>query len=89
MPQLSITCPQCGATSTHPTDIADGYCGRCHEFTTRRPSTLAAQVLAAAIAVTCPICGAEPQAPCTWAGRDPLNDPDISHHARERAAPPE
>lgn len=26
-------CPACGATSVHPDDIAQGYCGRCHAFT--------------------------------------------------------
>jgi ribosomal protein L37E len=29
----SITCPRCGATSYHPEDIALGYCGRCHDYT--------------------------------------------------------
>lgn len=29
----TITCPRCGATSTRPKDIEQGYCGRCHEFT--------------------------------------------------------
>lgn len=27
------TCPQCRLTSHHPTDIAEGYCGRCHDWT--------------------------------------------------------
>lgn len=31
--QPSITCPICGATSYHPVDRQQGYCGRCHEFT--------------------------------------------------------
>jgi ribosomal protein S27AE len=31
----SITCPRCGATSYHPEDVREGYCGRCHEFTGR------------------------------------------------------
>ena len=26
----SFTCPECGRTSYHPTDIAEGYCGACH-----------------------------------------------------------
>lgn len=26
-------CPRCGAQSSHPEDIANGYCGRCHAFT--------------------------------------------------------
>jgi len=29
----SITCPVCGATSYHPADKEQGYCGRCHGFT--------------------------------------------------------
>ena len=31
--QASITCPVCGMTSYHPVDIAEGYCGNCHDFT--------------------------------------------------------
>lgn len=31
--QPSITCPVCGMTSYHPTDIAEGYCGNCHSWT--------------------------------------------------------
>lgn len=30
----SITCPVCGRVSYHRTDIAEGYCGFCHEYTT-------------------------------------------------------
>ena len=29
----SITCPQCGMRSYHPTDVKTGYCGTCHAFT--------------------------------------------------------
>ena len=32
--QPSITCPVCAATSYHPEDIRQGYCGQCHAFTT-------------------------------------------------------
>lgn len=28
----SITCPRCGAVSFNPHDIAERYCGRCHQF---------------------------------------------------------
>jgi ribosomal protein S27AE len=28
-----FVCPRCGAISAHPTDIAQGYCGRCHDWT--------------------------------------------------------
>ena len=30
----SITCPRCGAVSYNPHDIAAGYCGQCHDWTT-------------------------------------------------------
>lgn len=29
----SFTCPRCGRTSWHPVDVAEGYCGRCHDWT--------------------------------------------------------
>lgn len=29
----AFTCPRCGATSSHPEDLANRYCGRCHAFT--------------------------------------------------------
>lgn len=29
----SITCPRCGAKSYHPEDVRQGYCGRCHWWT--------------------------------------------------------
>ena len=33
MPPLNtITCPKCGAVSHNPRDVAERYCGRCHEF---------------------------------------------------------
>ncbi len=28
-----FTCPDCGAVSYHPEDLAHGYCGACHAFT--------------------------------------------------------
>lgn len=28
-------CPRCGKRSEHPVDLAEGYCGRCHDFTAR------------------------------------------------------
>lgn len=30
---LSITCPVCHMTSHNPNDIAEGYCGHCHRWT--------------------------------------------------------
>jgi hypothetical protein len=32
-PSPTFTCSQCHTVSTHPDDIANGYCGRCHAFT--------------------------------------------------------
>jgi len=31
--QESITCPVCGRTSYNPTDIREGYCGACNDWT--------------------------------------------------------
>ena len=28
----SFTCPQCGRVSHHPQDVANRYCGACHQF---------------------------------------------------------
>lgn len=30
-----FSCPRCAATSLHPEDLREGYCGRCHDFTGR------------------------------------------------------
>lgn len=35
--QESITCPECGMTSYNPNDVREGYCGNCHDFTSRVP----------------------------------------------------
>ena len=32
-PKPSITCPVCGMTSHHPTDVEMGYCGNCRGYT--------------------------------------------------------
>lgn len=32
-PQNSFTCPICGMTSFNPSDVANEYCGNCHDFT--------------------------------------------------------
>jgi ribosomal protein S27AE len=32
-PLLRFICPDCGKSSSHPDDIANGYCGNCHAFT--------------------------------------------------------
>ena len=32
-PPASVTCPRCGRTSHHPADVAHGYCGACHDWT--------------------------------------------------------
>jgi NADH pyrophosphatase NudC (nudix superfamily) len=28
----AYVCPRCGTRSYHPTDKAEGYCARCHQF---------------------------------------------------------
>lgn len=33
MPPAVFTCPRCGASSAHPRDIREGYCGNCHDWT--------------------------------------------------------
>ena len=38
--QPSITCPVCGKTSYHPMDIAEGYCGYCHRWTSEPADTV-------------------------------------------------
>lgn len=56
--QPKITCPFCKATSYHPEDIAQRYCGRCHVFTgdvvrmARRDRELAVEFLAMSAGVT-------------------------------------
>lgn len=35
--QPSITCPRCGMTSHHPQDVAESYCGACHDWTGTPP----------------------------------------------------
>jgi hypothetical protein len=30
---VSFTCPRCGATSHHPRDVQEGYCGACRDWT--------------------------------------------------------
>lgn len=30
---VGFTCPRCQRTSYHPTDVAEGYCGACHDWT--------------------------------------------------------
>jgi hypothetical protein len=32
-PPKSFTCPRCGMTSHNPTDVAEGYCSNCHDWT--------------------------------------------------------
>jgi hypothetical protein len=38
----SVTCPRCKRTTHHPTDIAEGYCGACHDWTSD-PSVMTAR----------------------------------------------
>jgi hypothetical protein len=35
--QPHVTCPRCLMTSYSPDDIREGYCGNCHDWTSRRP----------------------------------------------------
>jgi hypothetical protein len=35
-PAAAFRCPRCGTVSHHPTDVIEGYCGRCHDWTGRR-----------------------------------------------------
>jgi len=35
----SFICPRCGLTSHRPTDVAEGYCGACHDWTGRGAAT--------------------------------------------------
>jgi hypothetical protein len=34
---VKFTCPVCGMTSYHPIDVAEGYCGDCHDWTSDLP----------------------------------------------------
>jgi hypothetical protein len=36
-PPESITCPFCGATSTHPLDIQERYCPACKRYAVEEP----------------------------------------------------
>ena len=73
----SFTCPVCGMTSGHPTDVAEGYCGNCHDWTGGTP----------AASFTCPRpdCGAVITTPLAaaagycwacgdWTGAEPPSD---------------
>ena len=33
MSEQSITCPRCGAKSHNASDVREGYCGHCHDWT--------------------------------------------------------
>jgi hypothetical protein len=33
IPPESITCPLCGRRTRNPQDVAEGYCGGCHDWT--------------------------------------------------------
>lgn len=37
-----FACPRCGKTSSHPEDVKQGYCGRCHEWTAEQAAVTAA-----------------------------------------------
>ena len=40
-PEPSITCPRCGSRSYSLNDIAEGYCGLCHDWTSEPQSDAA------------------------------------------------
>jgi ribosomal protein S27AE len=42
---LSITCPVCGMTSHNENDVREGYCGKCHGWTS------------GPLRMACPACG--------------------------------
>lgn len=31
-----FTCPRCAWVTHHPVDVAEGYCGNCHDWTGKR-----------------------------------------------------
>jgi hypothetical protein len=35
----SFKCPDCGLVSFNPIDVEEGYCGACHDWTGRTPTT--------------------------------------------------
>lgn len=35
----SVTCPECGMTSHHPQDVAQGWCANCRAFTSEGAQT--------------------------------------------------
>lgn len=37
-PEQPFVCQRCGAVSYNPNDIAQGYCGRCHDWTDDDPT---------------------------------------------------
>ena len=67
-PQATITCPRCFMRSASPGDILHGYCGNCHEFTSkpggsfdpRWPLPVDESTLEPFACPTCPWCGRPP-----------------------------
>lgn len=57
--QASITCPVCRRTSYNPNDIREGYCGYCHDWTSR------------ALAVVAPMAMEQVDGEVEWSWRSP------------------
>lgn len=36
-PTVLFWCPRCGMASANPNDLAEGYCGACHDWTGKEP----------------------------------------------------
>ena len=41
----NFTCPRCHRTTYNPTDVEQGYCGGCHDWTRPKPGTLPVRFL--------------------------------------------
>jgi len=45
MSQPNFTCPRCHRTTYNPTDVEQGYCGACHDWTRPKSGTLPVRFL--------------------------------------------
>lgn len=76
---LSFTCPRCGAVSYHPTDRAEGYCARCHDYTGDRTPPFNSEHYE--------LC-TDPDCPVAYAYRSPFPEVDHWHYAGQPALEP-
>lgn len=58
----AFTCPRCGATSHNPNDVAEGYCGNCHDWP--KGHTLSAAIDTITGITLKAVCHEQPGAPC-------------------------